>query len=154
MQVLFRVVAQVPVCLPKLSHLLSAECLFRNQFESQGGQFLLCVVSLGCAVEAKELFSLFPSYSRPRESSARQVSGPLVMLLFSISLSQKRDLMLVGFPLVCLPSAGNLRSLAGRCRCLPSLKPKCSKPFVGGPRTLGQFFERGSGSCPEWSPLL
>ena len=39
--------------------------------------FLLCVVSLACAVEAGERFLRFPSHSRPRESSAPQVSGPL-----------------------------------------------------------------------------
>ena len=50
MQVLFRVVAQVPVCLPKLSHLFSADCLFRNQFATECRQSFFCVVSLGCAV--------------------------------------------------------------------------------------------------------
>ena len=33
-QVLFRVVSQVPVSLPKLSHLFSADCLLRDQFAS------------------------------------------------------------------------------------------------------------------------
>ena len=60
MQVLFRVVSQEPVCLPKLSHPFSADCLFRDQFASQHGESRLCIVPLCCAVWAEEDAGPFP----------------------------------------------------------------------------------------------
>ena len=46
---LFREVSQVPVYLPELSHLFSADCVLRNQLASQRGEWRLCIIPLGCA---------------------------------------------------------------------------------------------------------
>ena len=110
-QVLFRVVAQVPVCLPELSHLFSADCLFGNQFAAQCRQSLSCVVFLRCAVEAEERLAGFPHTVDP-ECPVRVRCRILSQSQISVSLSRKSGPLLARIPLVCLPSAGNLRALA------------------------------------------
>ena len=49
-QMLFRAVSQVSFCLPELSDMFSARCLFRNQLATQRRQSRLCILSLACAV--------------------------------------------------------------------------------------------------------
>ena len=88
-QMLFRAVAQVPVRLPELSHLFSADCLFGYHFASQCGQSLLCVVSLGCAVENEERLieqvSLMQSTQRAPCASAVGSSRNTASLGFAFS---------------------------------------------------------------------
>ena len=107
-QMLFRAVAQVPVCLPTLSHLFFAYCLCRNQLATQCRQSLLCVVFLVCAWRRLKTFEKFPSYSRLREPRAHQVSSSFVMPRISFSLFRLRGPLLARKQLVCLPAAGSL----------------------------------------------
>ena len=59
-QVLFRAVAQVPVCLPKTFHLFLCGFLVQKPDCNAMPAIASCVVSLGCAVQAEERLSRFP----------------------------------------------------------------------------------------------
>ena len=61
-QMLFRVVSQLPACLPELSHLFSGECLCRNQFAPCESR--LCASSLwDVRCRLKKVPSCSPSQS-------------------------------------------------------------------------------------------